>query len=134
MENSPSQNNNNHQTIQQSQNSLNNNLSLNTSFIMYRVDNLLRESNSYHQSSIIEAFQTVSLDEFLNNEISIDNQLNSYNNYTISSLSSNNSNNDIDETSLNFNNNHQETSTVNSNDICLDTSFYNNMNLDSLLK
>ena len=132
MENSPSQNNNNHQTIQQSQNSLNNNLSLNTSFIMYRADNLLRESNSYHQSSIIEAFQTVSLDEFLNNEISIDNQLNSYNNYTISSLSSNNSNNDIDETSLNFNNNHQETSTVNSNDICLDTSFYNNMNLDSL--
>ena len=102
----------------------NNNNSADTSF-MYSLNNIIQESNSYYQSSLIEAFQNlqeeVSQEEFINDDVSL------YENNNLSSLSSRNSNE-----SSNNNNNPQETSTVNSNDICLDTSFYNGINLDSL--
>ena len=102
----------------------NNNNSADTSF-MYSLNNIIQESNSYYRSSLIEAFQNlqeeVSQEEFINDDVSL------YENNNLSSLSSRNSNE-----SSNNNNNPQETSTVNSNDICLDTSFYNGINLDAL--
>ena len=130
MENEHNSNNSNNNHFFNNGNNLSSNTnsnSVDTSF-MYSLNNIIQESNSYYQSSLIEAFQNlhdeVSQEEFLNDE---DNSLYDNNN-NLSSLSSKNENSSITNNNCN---NPQETSTVNSNDICLDTSFINNINVDS---
>ena len=93
MENEHNSNNSNNNHFFNNGNNLSSNTysnSVDTSF-MFSLNNIIQESNSYYQSSIIEAFQNlheeVSQEEFLNDE---DNSLYDNNN-NLSSLSSKNS-------------------------------------------
>lgn len=85
---------------------------------MYSFNNNIHESNSYYQHNSLEAFQHLGEgDEVLFEE---DQDM---------SNDSNTNRNNSNISNTDDNNNNQETSTINSNDICLETSFGFPMNI-----